>query len=862
MSDAHLYSYAQNFEVALQRAKEETLARMRDDRAHIPNGPMLELFDCVREHLFDDSLSIPALCDAADVRESVSPLLGDELGMSVSRYMRQFRVEVACRLLEEGFLPVGRVARAAGLSTHYRFSHAYHHETGEPFFYPEGPTRLGVDLNSATWNRALRGKLTAADYRFLLERLQEEQVSQRWEQESADAPFMPEIIRLAGAQEQWRAAMGEVRRRMERDAVGTSTQMAHFLRHLAQHLCHPDLAARTAYDAAKVTGSAVRPQFKFFLGDTVGVYIEKRRLELAISLLCLTEMKIKEVAETLGVESSTLVRSFQQRLGENPSDVRRLSQPVVQIPFEAWERLCRGEASDDERQKILVIVQKHAASQEEEILESFADEDLGMIEDASSVSVSFTSVTKSSPLAATDDSHSVEVSDIWDIEEDWKALLKIACMLSPKVRYERAQWEAEYHLAHTEYAHLLDRVREIQCTMTTARALERGELPQSDHYEGWLIVRPKRDPQDDVPLSQWLSVVKRLIDPEEAVLLAQRAHERRCELLSVGLDLNELSTETCRRYSAYEVAWACLDAEWNHRRGTVVGLREIEMANAICDFLLDSAGVVPGALRDLRLIGLGRRANCLRILSRIDEAVEVCRGMENIETSNNLALAHSMRFAAGVFMDQRTDLEKALSLVDGALSIYCLIDAHLGAIASLKRAEILRRQKNPQYIIVFLQVAHQIDGLRSKRILESTQNNVIYYKIIESEFAEAERLHLEFGHPSIRVYAVVRTALLGSIQVAKKNFAVAEKHLEEATNVFLEMKRFGDAMVYLFYLVEVYYRQGKLTSAFESLRVAMNIAKFQGYEGWFQEMSAMLEGRCIQVKVIRSYASTAGGCLH
>ncbi len=109
----------------LWAAAEPTTERFREDRKRLPERLRPLLVDMER-HLFDPDFEVREMARRCGFRaNSVSTLLTATLGQSPTDYMREARLEVACRLLGSSELKLWQVAQLVGYGSEDTFGKAF-----------------------------------------------------------------------------------------------------------------------------------------------------------------------------------------------------------------------------------------------------------------------------------------------------------------------------------------------------------------------------------------------------------------------------------------------------------------------------------------------------------------------------------------------------------------------------------------------------------------------------------------------------------------------------------------------------------------------------------------------------------------
>ncbi|MBL8227064.1 MAG: helix-turn-helix transcriptional regulator [Bryobacterales bacterium] len=85
-----------------------------------------------------------------------------------------------------------------------------------------------------------------------------------------------------------------------------------------------DLSVRTLAQLAAVSESHLAHLFKKNTGSSLNAYVQKRRIEVAASLLCDPERTIKEVAATVGLANTRRFRRlFARHMGCGPGEYQK-----------------------------------------------------------------------------------------------------------------------------------------------------------------------------------------------------------------------------------------------------------------------------------------------------------------------------------------------------------------------------------------------------------------------------------------------------------------------------------------------------------------------------------------------------------
>ncbi|MCP4549153.1 MAG: helix-turn-helix transcriptional regulator, partial [bacterium] len=96
-------------EALLIKAAEETMKRIREDRARV--SPQLKpIIDYIADHLFDVDFQVKRMLSECGVRDHTIPTqFANELGFTPRDYVIECRLEIAARMLRSSDLLVWRI---------------------------------------------------------------------------------------------------------------------------------------------------------------------------------------------------------------------------------------------------------------------------------------------------------------------------------------------------------------------------------------------------------------------------------------------------------------------------------------------------------------------------------------------------------------------------------------------------------------------------------------------------------------------------------------------------------------------------------------------------------------------------------
>ncbi|MCP4546834.1 MAG: helix-turn-helix transcriptional regulator [bacterium] len=167
-------------EALLIKAAEETMKRIREDRARVSRR-LKPLIDYIADHLFDVDFQVSRMLAECGVRDHTTPTqFASELRLTPRDYVGDCRLEVAARMLRSSDLYVWRIAMSVGYSGNHAFSRAFKRQYGMgPRVYrtaakddvPADTPSSPELLTAAELEEALAGKLDPADAESLDDRL-------------------------------------------------------------------------------------------------------------------------------------------------------------------------------------------------------------------------------------------------------------------------------------------------------------------------------------------------------------------------------------------------------------------------------------------------------------------------------------------------------------------------------------------------------------------------------------------------------------------------------------------------------------------------------------------------------------------
>ena len=97
------------------------------------------------------------------------------------------------------------------------------------------------------------------------------------------------------------------------------------LQHIHAHLFSPDLHVEGALLACDIRSHEFQLRFRYRKRKTLHHYIEDRRVMVAIRLVAYSELRMSDVAFSVGYENyRTFARAFQRRTGFSPSALREV----------------------------------------------------------------------------------------------------------------------------------------------------------------------------------------------------------------------------------------------------------------------------------------------------------------------------------------------------------------------------------------------------------------------------------------------------------------------------------------------------------------------------------------------------------
>ncbi len=305
---------------ARDRAAGPVKDRLRRDRENAPQS-LEGVLAYLEEHLFDASLSVKTALRATGGNWGVATLAGAHFDVPLKDYFRTAQVETARRLppvLRRDYgleAPTGEVAAAVGLPVLRTFCEWHVKVTGTPPEILLWPRLLKPSLDYYTWNRFARGNRRPGDCGALLTLL-------AW----IESP--PSEFRLLGDLDPLERARAETVDRIQRDKDLLPDHLKPLLGYIAEHLFDGLNATEAARQSPVRDKENAGEQLRFHLGETVKSYITKRWVETVAYAVGESDSPIGKIAKSLGQHSQrTVYRWFKRHTGENPGDLRR-SGPV------------------------------------------------------------------------------------------------------------------------------------------------------------------------------------------------------------------------------------------------------------------------------------------------------------------------------------------------------------------------------------------------------------------------------------------------------------------------------------------------------------------------------------------------------
>lgn len=847
---------------------------------------MERLLARVEEKLFDPMLTIASVVKDAGIGDNsyarqLTPLLGD----SLTNYIKRLRIETAARMLDDPAIHPGFAAEAVGIPYVRTFLSACKDVLEEAITPRRSAELLGPSFNYATWNRARRGRLSTDDVRALQQMLKAGAPPAHG-LPIPDHPFEPGIATSPGIRSGWRAVMNESIDRILHDASRLPPSLSQILRHAAGRLCDPELTATKAQVDSGIGNTALAYELIYYFGDSLATYLEKRRTEIAVYLLAETDLETGDVAGAVGLQYPRFLHVFKRCMGELPRALRKKSSdaPGFRVDYPTWRRAVLGELSPAEVTSLAVylgalcpeawdsgtVIDTPPPPSETtppvrrieprpEILEP-------SIEPSTFSAAELRACVESLARDPRPSSSSVEEVGI---VEDWDAMEAAAAILA-RDNHAKGRREAERLMASCHAARRLYRIREIQCEVTAAMALERGELPGEEFWVPWLKVRAQGETWRDVSLEEWQVIEERLAPPEMALERWREADAERCRILKGG----EIETEGRSEGGDYLLARVCLNAEEYYHRGTPAGFKGTQLAVQIAERLFGSERFSRHHVRrgrqsvlvDLLALAYARHANVLRYRGDIPEAKHVMEAYYELERGRSLSplsAAQAATFHSHLLADEGSDLNEAESLIDLGIRLHSEFDIHQAAKAEMGKAMIQRLRKKDGYIRTLQRAVVNLDSQREAEMIEVAQNNYLYYLIREGDIDGAVRAQATMSPATVPLFKAIRLVTEGCLNLALGNLDLAEKEITRAVRDLGELERAAEIPYGFLYLAVIRIEREDVSGARLLLETASVIAHRLGLSEAvdIQSLVEHLESAEYCIKRAQSIAFQIGGCL-
>ena len=741
-----------------------------------------------------------------------------------------------------------------------------------------------ISFNYATWNRARRGRLSTDDVRALQQMLKA-RAPPAHGLPIPDHPFEPGIATSPGIRSGWRAVMNESIDRILHDASRLPPSLSQILRHAAGRLCDPELTATKAQVDSGIGNTALAYELIYYFGDSLSTYLEKRRAEIAVYLLAETDLETGDVAGAVGLQYPRFLHVFKRCMGELPRALRKKSSdaPGFRVDYPTWRRAVLGELSPAEVTSLAV----HLGALCPEAWDS------GTVIDTPPPSETTPPVRRIEPrpevlepsiepstfsaaelracvesLARDPRPSSSSVEEV-GIVEDWEAMEAAAAILA-RDNHAKGRREAERLMASCHAARRLYRIREIQCEVTAAMALERGELPGEEFWVPWLKVRAQSETWRDVSLEEWQVIEERLAPPEMALERWREADAERCRILKGG----EIETEGRSEGGDYLLARVCLNAEEYYHRGTPAGFEDTQLAVQIAERLFGSERFSRHHVRrgrqsvlvDLLALAYARHANALRYRDKLHEAKQTIEKIYELERGRGVGIlpaAQASVFHAHILADEGACLDTAGLLVARGVRLHSEFDDHQAAKAKVGQAMIQLSRRNPDHLQILRGAFSGLDAQRERKMVEGAQNNYLYYLVREGSFEEAAKFHEDLPPATTPLIRTLRLATEGCFNMALGNLDLADKGLARAVGELVEMRRVGDTRYCILYLAAIRLEKFDFGGARMFLETAYTISQNLGCSeaGDIKKLIECLESADDCIERVETIAYQLGGCL-